>query len=65
MILKIFDVFEAEGEPADLAYFASLIICVLKDKEEADKKKQVKEWLDKYGSKTFDEIMRMERDEEE
>ena len=59
------NVVNAEGEPQELAYFVCLVLSVMKDKAEKDKEKAVKDWLDKYGDKTFDELMRMEREEEE
>ena len=65
MKLKVFGVIEAEGEPADLAYYTCLIVFVLKDKQDADKKKEVDDWMKKYGDKTFDELMRMESEGEE
>ena len=34
-------------------------------KQEHDKKQDVKEWMEKYGDKTFEDLMKMEREEEE
>ena len=65
MKLTMFDAFVIEGEPTELAFFMSMVLCVLKDKDESDKKKEVESWMAKYGDKTFDELMRMERDGEE
>lgn len=65
MKLNVFNAFVAEGEPADLAMFLFVLICGLQQKTDDDKKKEVDEWLKKYGDKTFEELMRMERDEEE
>lgn len=57
--------FTAEGTPVDLAVFTFVLVDAFKQKADYDKKKEVDEWLEKYGNKTFEELMRMESDGEE
>ena len=65
MKLKVFDVIVAEGSEAECAFYTALLIETFRLKQEQDKKKEVDDWLEKYGDKTFEELMKMERDEEE
>ena len=65
MKLKVFDCFTAEGTEAELAMFTMLILECFQLKDEQKKKKDVEDWMKKYGEKTFAELMKMERDEEE
>ena len=64
MKLDVFG-FVAEGTPWELAFFTFVLVSAFKQKSDDDKQKEVEEWMKKYGDKTFEELMRMERDGEE
>ena len=65
MKLTVFDVMVAEGTEIECAMFACVFLEALRMKDEHDKKKEVDEWLEKYGDMTFDELMRKEREDGE
>ena len=60
MRLKIFDVFVAEGDEREIALYTALLIEVLKNMNDIQKKKEVEDWMKKYGNKTFEELMKSE-----
>lgn len=64
MKLKVFDVIIAEGSEMECAMYTCIFLETLRMKSEMDKKREVDEWMKKYGDKTFEELMKMERDEE-
>ena len=55
----------AEGSEMECALYTHVLLQLLRLQTEHDKKKEVDEWMKKFGDKTFDELMKMERDEEE
>lgn len=65
MKLKVCEIITVEGDEMELALFTAILLETFRMKNDADKKKEVEDWMKKYGDKTFDELMRMERDEEE
>ena len=65
MKLTVFNGFVAEGTEAELAFYTLLLVESFRLKKEHDDKVEVDEWMKKYGDKTFEEIMRMEREDEE
>lgn len=65
MKLNVCEIITVEGTEMELAFFTAVLLETFRMKSEADKKKEVDNWLKKYGDKTFDELMKMERDEEE
>ena len=65
MKLKVCEIITVEGTEMELAFFTAILLETFRMKNDADKKKEVDDWLKKYGDKTFEELMRMERDEEE
>lgn len=65
MKLKVCEIITVEGDETELAFFTAILLETFRMKNDADKKKEVDDWLKKYGDKTFEELMRMERDEEE
>ena len=60
MTIDIFG-FKAEGEPSELAWFVFVLVSLFQAKKDADTKKEVDAWLAKYGDKTFEELMNVER----
>lgn len=64
MKLTVCEIIKVEGNEMELAFFTAVLLETFRMKSEADKKKEVDDWLKKYGDKTFDELMKMERDEE-
>lgn len=64
MTLNVFG-FEAEGDPQELALFTLVLTFAIKKQTDIEKKKEVDEWMKKYGDKTFEELMKTERDDEE
>ena len=65
MKLKVCEIITVEGTEMELALFTAILLETFRMKNDADKKKEVEDWMKKYGDKTFEELMRMERDEEE
>lgn len=65
MKLKVFDIIEVEGNEIECAMYTCVFLEALRLKNEHDKKKEVDEWLKKYGDMTFEELMRKESDSEE
>ena len=65
MKLTVFNGFVAEGTEAELAFYTLLLVESFRLKKEHDDKVELDEWMKKYGDKTFEEIMRMEREDEE
>lgn len=65
MKLKVCEIITAEGDETELAFFTAILLETFRMKNDADKKKEVDDWMKKYGDKTFEELMRTERDEEE
>lgn len=65
MKLKVCEIITVEGTEMELALFTAILLETFRMKNDADKKKEVDDWMKKYGDKTFDELMKMERDEEE
>ena len=65
MKLTVFNGFVAEGTEAELAFYTLLLVESFRLKKEHDDKVEVDEWMKKYGDKTFEEIMKMEREDEE
>ena len=65
MRLKIFDVFVAEGDEREIALYTALLIEVLKNMNDIQKKKEVEDWMKKYGDKTFEELMKSETREDD
>ena len=65
MILKIFDVFVAEGDERELALYTALLFEVMKGISDIHKKKEVEDWMEKYGNKTFEELMKSETQEDD
>ena len=65
MRLKIFDVFVAEGDEREIALYTALLIEVLKNMNDIQKKKEVEDWMKKYGNKTFEELMKSETQEDD
>ena len=61
----MFNCIEVEGNEIECAMYTCVSLEALRLKNEHDKKKEVDEWLEKYGNKTFEELMRTERDDEE
>lgn len=49
----------------ECALYTHVLLQLLRLQTEHDRKKEVDEWMKKFGDKTFDELMKMERDEEE
>ena len=64
MTLNVFG-FEAEGDPQELALFTLVLTFAIKKQTDIEKKKEVDEWMKKYGDKTFEELMKTEREDEE
>ena len=64
MTLNVFG-FEAEGDPQELALFTLVLTFAIKKQTDIEKKKEVDEWMKKYGDKTFEELMKTEREGEE
>lgn len=64
MTLNVFG-FEAEGDPQELALFTLVLTFAIKKQTDIEKKKEVDEWMKKYGDKTFAELMKTEREDEE
>ena len=65
MILKIFDVFVAEGDEREIALYTALLLEVMKGISDIHKKKEVEDWMKKYGNKTFEELMKSETQEDD
>ena len=65
MKLKVCEIITVEGDETELAFFTAILLETFRMKNDADKKKEVEDWMKKYGDKTFEELMRTERDEEE
>lgn len=65
MKLTVFNGFVAEGTEAELAFYTLLLVESFRLKKEHDDRVEVDEWMKKYGDKTFEEIMKMEREDEE
>lgn len=65
MKVSIGEIIVAEGTELECAIYSAAFIEALRLTNEFDKKKETEEWLKKYGSMTFDELMRREREEEE
>ena len=65
MRLKVCDIVTVEGNEMELAFYTAVLLEAFRLKNEADKKKEFDDWLKKYGDKTFDELMKMEREDEE
>lgn len=55
----------AEGSEVECAMYTHCLLQFMRMQTEHDKKKEVDEWMRKFGNKTFEELMKMERDEEE
>ena len=69
MTMKVFDLFETEGDPMEQAIFAMTLIEMIKakhDHEEAKKdSNDLEELLKAFGNMTFEEIMRKEQGQEQ
>ena len=65
MRLKIFDVFVAEGDEREIALYTALLFEMLKNMSDIQKKKEVEDWMKKYGNKTFEELMKSETQEDD
>jgi len=64
MKLKVCEIVTAEGNEMELAFYTAVLLETFRLKNEAYKKKEFDDWLKKYGDKTFEELMKMESDEE-
>ena len=64
MTLKIFDIIIAEGTEVECAVYTHALLESFRLKNEMEKKKEVEDWMKKYGNMTFEELMKKERDEE-
>lgn len=65
MKLKVFDIIVAEGTEIECAMYTCIFLEALRMKNEHDKQQEVEDWLEKYGSMTFEELMRREREDGE
>jgi hypothetical protein len=65
MKLKVFEVIVAEGTEIECALYTHVLIDIFRMKSEFDKKKEVEDWMKKFGDMTIDELMKREREEEE
>lgn len=65
MMLKVMGIIEAEGTALDLAMYTHTLLEIFRIKHEFDKKRDVEEWMEKFGDMTFEELMRKEREDEE
>ena len=65
MVVKVLGVIEVEGSEIECALYTHCLVQLFRLQTEHDKKKEVDAWLKKYGDMTFEDLMKMERDEEE
>ena len=65
MKVTIMGIIVAEGNELECAIYSAAFIETFRLKQEHDKKKEVDEWLKKYGDMTFEQLMNKEREEEE
>ena len=65
MTLTVFDSFTAEGSATEVAIFTFCLLDLLKIKDEHDKDKKAKEWMEQFGNLTFEELMKREQEDDE
>lgn len=66
--LSMFDIFVAEGTELECAMYTTALLELLRRQDESNKEKAAKhelEMLEKFGSMTFEDLIRRERDESE
>lgn len=65
MTLRLMEIFVAEGTEQELAMYTSLLLDMLKKISDFEKKKEVEDWMKKFGDKTFEELMKAETKEDD
>lgn len=68
MTLKVFDAFEAEGEPQELAAFAFVLLEVIHMQDEHERKKAVEkemELFERFRGMSFEDMMKTETEEDD
>ena len=65
MTLCLMDIFVAEGTEQELAMYTTLLLDMLTKVNEFNKKKEVEDWMKKFGEKTFKDLMDAENREDE
>lgn len=65
MTLHLMEIFVAEGTEQELAMYTTLLLDMLTKVNEFNKKKEVEDWMKKFGDKTFKDLMDAENREDE
>ena len=64
MTMTFFNSFVAEGSATEVAIFTFCLLDLLKIKDEQDKDKKAKEWMEQFGNLTFEELMKREQEDD-
>ena len=65
MKMTVFNLFEVEGNEMECALYTCIMIEALRMKKEHDDKKELDEWMTRFGNMTFEELLRHEREGDE
>lgn len=65
MTLRLMEIFVAEGTEQELAMYTTILLDMLKKISDFEKKKEVEDWMKKFGDKTFEELMQAETKEDD